>query len=110
MPGSEEKERRHATRFSAAEPAAALTASNPEALPAIGQVVNISGAGMFLNLDRELDVGTRLSLVFTLPAALLGREQDAVVWCKARVVRLAEGREGEAGCGAIIEEIQFLPD
>ncbi|MFQ5925853.1 MAG: PilZ domain-containing protein [Terriglobia bacterium] len=110
MPGPKEKERRYATRFPAAVPTAALRVDNPEALPAIGQVINISGTGMFLNLDRDLAVGTRLSLVFTLPAALLGREQDSVVWCKARVVRVSESREGETGFGALIEEIRFLSD
>lgn len=106
----EEKERRQGTRFPAEVPTAALTLDPPDALPALGQVVNISGSGMFLNLDRPLEPGTLLSLVFSLPATLLGRQEDAVVWCRARLVRVAPGPEGQTGGGALIEEIRFLPD
>lgn len=110
MTGPGGKDRRRATRFRADVPTAGLTLDTPEALPAVGKVINLSGAGMFLNLDRKLKPGTRLSLVFTLPAGLLGREQESVVWCKARVVRLGESTEQQTQAGALIEEIRFLPD
>lgn len=106
----DEKDRRRATRFTAEVPTAAVTPDNPEALPAVGEVVNISGAGMFFNLDRQLEVGTVLSMVFTLPAQLLGREQDTVLWCRARVVRVVESEAGGASFGAEIEELIFLPE
>lgn len=110
MGGPGEKDRRRAIRFPAHVPAAGLAHDTPEDHPAVGKVINISGAGMFLDLDRKLELGTRLTLVFTLPAGLLGREQESVVWCKARVVRLAESTEEGTRAGALIEDIRFLSD
>jgi hypothetical protein len=52
-----------------------------------GTTANVSAAGVYIRGDAELKVGSRIQFEITLPAGVIGAEQDVRIQCRGRVVR-----------------------
>ena len=100
------KQHRRADRIPISAPVVVKTGGQPqEVLPDVAWVQNLSSNGIYLVFDHELDVGTTLDLVFSVPPEIAGDEK--LVRCRARIVRV-EHREDTVGVGAAIEEIKLV--
>ena len=64
-----------------------------------GVTKNVSGAGVYLEADETLAVGSAIELDLTLPAEEIGGSADVHVHCIGHVVRVDPPgkREGERG-------------
>ena len=100
------QQRRRADRIPVSAPVVVKTAGQPqEVLPDVAWVRNLSTSGVYLVFDHELEVGTTLDLVFSVPREIAGDER--LIRCRARIVRV-EHREDTVGVGAAVEEIKLL--
>ena len=92
-------ERRERTRVSSVLP---LTVKFGGIYESAAEATNLSARGMFFALQKRLDAGTSIELVFRLPRHVIGVDG---IWlrCAAEVVRVQEGLpEGKFGIAAKI--------
>ncbi len=92
-------ERRERTRLSSKLP---LTVKFGGIYESAAEATNISARGMFFALQRRLEIGAAIELVFRLPRHVIGVDG---IWlrCPAEVVRVQEGLpEGKFGIAAKI--------
>ena len=75
---------------------------------AVAEAANISTRGMFLVMQRCLEMGAAIELVFRLPRRIIGVDG---VWlrCQAEVVRVEEGLpDNRFGIGARISKYEVF--
>jgi len=67
---------------------------------------NISANGVLFEIDSDMPVGSPVDFVISLPADVVGAEEDIRVDCRGRVVRSFEDG-GRRGVGVVIDEYRF---
>jgi hypothetical protein len=67
---------------------------------------NISANGVLFQMESDMPVGSRLDFTISLPASVVGAENDVQIDCRGRVVRSFE-EEGRRGVGVVIDEYRF---
>jgi hypothetical protein len=67
---------------------------------------NVSANGVLFEVDAEMPVGSMVDFTISLPADVVGSEDDVRVDCKGRVVRSFEDG-GRRGVGVVIDEYRF---
>jgi hypothetical protein len=67
---------------------------------------NISANGVLFEVDADMPVGSPVDFTISLPADVVGAEEDIRVDCRGRVVRsFVDG--GRRGVGVVIDEYRF---
>lgn len=74
-----------------------------------GMADNLSAAGAYLILDRELQIGSAINFEIHIPAESVGGTKDVSVRCQGRVMR-AEEHEGKNGVACVIDSYEFVRD
>jgi hypothetical protein len=67
---------------------------------------NISANGVLFQMDQEVPVGSPVEFTISLPAAVVGAENDVRVDCRGRVVRNINAG-GRVVVGVVIDEYHF---
>jgi hypothetical protein len=67
---------------------------------------NISANGVLFEVDSDMPVGSPVDFTISLPADVVGAEEDVRVDCRGRVVRSFEDG-GRRGVGVVIDEYRF---
>jgi hypothetical protein len=67
---------------------------------------NISANGVLFQMESDMPVGSRLDFTISLPANVVGAENDVQIDCRGRVVRSFE-EEGRRAVGVVIDEYRF---
>ncbi|MFQ5694999.1 MAG: PilZ domain-containing protein [Terriglobia bacterium] len=110
-------ERRTAQRFSISLPLEISMASGGKSAAEASLTRDVSFRGVYFSFERELEVGSPIDLVLTLPKELT-LSVEIRVRCQGRVVRVdrvpgegasLRGPEGPIGVAAQIEQYEFLP-
>lgn len=100
-------EKRRARRFPMMLPAVVKIEEASEK-PASVRTRDISSSGVFFHFSSELDVGTTLEFMLTLPDEIT-RGNPVRIKCMGKVVRVERAREaGHVGVAATIERYEFL--
>jgi hypothetical protein len=80
-----------------------------------GTTANVSAAGVYIRGDAELKVGSRIQFEITLPADVIGADQDVRIQCRGRVVRSeANGvrkparKPKRTGLACVIDHYKFV--
>jgi hypothetical protein len=80
-----------------------------------GTTVDMSGAGVYIMANVDLNVGSPIEFDITLPAGVLGTPGDVEVRCSGRVVRKdaeTAGSSGKkkkkSGVACVIDEYKFI--
>jgi len=68
---------------------------------------DVSFRGLYFTTDKELEVGSQIEFVLTLPKQIT-LATDVHIHCNGLVVRV-EPKEGRTGVAAQIERYEFLP-
>ena len=71
-----------------------------------GETQNISANGVLFRMDADVPVGSAVDFIISLPADVVGAENDVRVDCRGRVVRSFEDG-GRRGVGVVIDEYRF---
>ena len=71
---------------------------------------NVSAAGIYIDGDENLEVGSTIDFDIVLPAKIVGADQDVEVLCKGRVVRRdTKGKaKGKSGVACVIDNYKFV--
>jgi len=72
-----------------------------------GEIVTMSGNGVFMRLPSQLSPNTRITLTVSLPTEVT--RTPLKLFCQARVVDQKEVRTYPFGIGAIIDDYQIRP-
>lgn len=67
---------------------------------------NISANGVLFEVDADMPVGSPVDFTISLPADVMGTEEDVRVDCRGRVIRSFE-EGGRRGVGVVIDEYRF---
>jgi hypothetical protein len=67
---------------------------------------NISANGVLFEVDTDMPVGSPVDFTISLPADVVGAQEDVRVDCRGRVVRSFEDG-GRRGVGVVIDEYRF---
>jgi hypothetical protein len=73
-----------------------------------GTTENISGAGIYIWVDKALDVNSRVEFEITIPASAIAAEQDVVLHCVGRVVRAESLSPDKSGVACVFDEYDFV--
>jgi len=74
-----------------------------------GNTANISAAGVYLWVDRTMEVGSTMEFEMTIPKDSIGAGGDVHVHCQGRVVRCDVSQEpGHIGVACVIEGYEFV--
>jgi hypothetical protein len=78
-----------------------------------GTTADVSSAGVYIQADTDLAVGSSIEFDITLPAKVLGTPDDVEVHCIGRVVRREiNGRNGKGrrkhGVACVIDQYKFI--
>ena len=65
--------------------------------------INVSATGLLFEADRVPQVGSRVVFTMTMPAAVMGSDQDVSVHCVGRIVR-HQSSVGRPAAAAVIDE------
>ena len=72
---------------------------------------NVSAAGIFIEGDDNLEIGSTIDFDIVLPAKIVGADSDVEVSCKGRVVR-KDGKsgkgKGKGGIACVIDTYKFV--
>jgi hypothetical protein len=100
---------RTGTRFPVHLPIKVLGTSEVK-LQQEGTTENISGAGVYLWVDKALEVNSRVEFEITIPALAIGAGQDVVLHCIGRVVRADSDSQSpqKTGVACVIDEYDFV--
>src|SRR5437588_2453374 len=78
-----------------------------------GTTADVSAAGVYIQANTDLAVGSAIEFDITLPAKILGTPSDVEVHCSGRVVRregsskTAKGKKRN-GVACVIDEYKFI--
>lgn len=70
---------------------------------AMATTQNISANGVLFQVDAEMPVGSRVEFTISVPADVVGSDNDVRLDCRGRVVRNYESGE-RRGVGVVIDE------
>jgi hypothetical protein len=56
---------------------------------------NVSAAGVYIQADAKLEVGSKIEFDIVLPAKVVGTDCDVEIVCKGRVVRTERAKHGK---------------
>jgi len=105
-------DRRNARRFLMNLPLEVSTAAAGQPLASQAKTRDVSYRGLYFTVDRDLETGSPIEFVLTLPKEITLTD-DVRVQCAGRVVRVEKlGPErggGLVGVAAVIEQYDFLP-
>lgn len=79
----------------------------------VATTANMSAAGVYIQANTDLTVGSPIEFDITLPAKVLGTPNDVEVHCTGRVVRRestasnGKGR-GKNGVACVIDQYKFI--
>lgn len=79
-----------------------------------GTTADLSAAGVYIQTNSELSVGSPIEFDITLPAKVLGTPSDVEVHCTGRVVRREDngkngrGRKKKSGVACVIDQYKFI--
>jgi len=73
---------------------------------------NVSSAGVYIQANTDLSVGSSIEFDITLPAKVLGTPNDVEVHCTGRVVRRETNENGKGrtknGVACVIDQYKFI--
>jgi hypothetical protein len=73
---------------------------------------DVSGAGVFIQADAKLEIGSKIEFDIILPAKIVGTDCDVEVVCKGRVVRAEapakKGSKKKSGIACVIDHYKFV--
>lgn len=72
---------------------------------------NVSAAGVYISANSELEIGSHIEFEITLPAEIIGGNQDVRVRCQGRVIRRErpeESRNPNGGVACVIDNYKFV--
>lgn len=72
-----------------------------------GLTGNVSAAGVYLEADTKLEIGSAVRFDIRLPKDVLGTKTDVTIRCTGRVVRKEDSKEGKSGLACVIDDYQF---
>ncbi len=67
---------------------------------------DISAGGVLFTMDSVVDVGSVIEFSISMPAQIIGAEQDILVKCVGRVVRCSPDGD-KCAVAAVIDEYKF---
>jgi hypothetical protein len=79
-----------------------------------GLTENLSAAGVYVQADASLEIGSQVEFQITLPPDLTGGKQDVVIQGRGRVVRTdtpPSGQNGDSthrGVACVIDHYEFI--
>lgn len=79
-----------------------------------GITADVSSAGVYIQANTDLAVGSPIEFDITLPAKVLGTPSDVEVHCSGRVVRRenssknTKGKKKRNGVACVIDEYKFI--
>ena len=79
-----------------------------------GTTADMSAAGVYIQANTDLPVGSPIEFDITLPAKVLGTAKDVEVHCTGRVVRKeangksAKGKKTKNGVACVIDQYKFI--
>ena len=83
-----------------------------------GTTANVSAAGVYVQAEKPLKAGSRITFDIKLPGQVLGTRRDVKIRCSGRVVRAesgrvprtkqAAGREDLRGMACVIDQYRFI--
>ncbi len=107
MPESQE-EKRSARRFALHVPVT-VEHSEDASQKEVAEIRDVSARGICFYLGTKVAQGSPIGFTLTLPPEITLTESIRVQ-CKARVVRVENGRaDGKLAVAAVIEQYEFLP-
>jgi hypothetical protein len=76
------------------------------------KTTNVSGAGVYIQADSKLEIGSKIEFDIVLPAKMVGNDCDVEVVCKGRVVRTEVDKRAKtrskSGIGCVIDSYKFV--
>lgn len=77
-----------------------------------GTTANVSAAGVFIESQAEIEVGSPIEFDITLPGKIVGTDHDVQIHCKGRVVRSEEKDKKKTsrkrGVACVIDQYKFV--
>jgi hypothetical protein len=79
-----------------------------------GTTADMSAAGVYIQANTDIAVGSPIEFDITLPAKVLGTAADVEVRCSGRVVRkegevnAVKGRKKKNGLACVIDQYKFI--
>lgn len=85
-----------------------ITIQAPSEKKQSGTTANVSAAGVYLEANTKLSIGSPVRFDIRLPKEVLGTKMDVTIRCTGRVVRKEESKEkGKSGLACVIDEYTF---
>lgn len=76
------------------------------------KTADVSAAGVYIEADADLEVGTKIEFDISLPAEVAGTDTDVEIVCKGRVVRISnsagKAKNRKAGVACVIDQYKFV--
>ena len=70
---------------------------------------NVSAAGIYIEGDESIEIGSIIDFDIVLPAKIVGADRDVEVSCKGRVVRRdGKAKKGKGGIACVIDTYKFV--
>jgi PilZ domain len=76
---------------------------------------NVSGAGVFIQADAKLEIGSKIEFDIILPGKIVGTDCDVEVVCKGRVIRAEidkrpnkKSTKKQNGIACVIDHYKFV--
>lgn len=71
---------------------------------------DLSAAGVYIQADSELEVGTPIEFNISLPGKVVGTDEDVEINCTGRVIRMdaGKGTSKKNGVACVIDHYEFL--
>src|SRR3954465_15139595 len=78
-----------------------------------GTTANVSAAGVYIQSQAEIRVGSPIEFDITLPGKVVGTDHDVQVHCKGRVIRSEDStnkkaKSGKRGVACVIDQYKFV--
>jgi hypothetical protein len=77
-----------------------------------GTTANVSAAGVFIESQATIEVGSPIEFDITLPGKVVGTDHDVQIHCKGRVVRSEEKdkkkNSRKRGVACVIDQYKFV--
>ncbi len=76
-----------------------------------GTTSNVSAAGVYMQANADLEVGSRVRFQIMLPGSMIGARKDVAIECSGRVVRSSEKQKPRTkapGLACVIDSYKFV--
>lgn len=77
-----------------------------------GTTTNVSAAGVYIQANADLEVGSNVKFEIMLPKKMIGATKDVAIECNGRVVRAAAKNSRKAkddsGVACVIDSYKFV--